>query len=197
MAYTIPEYVDTPEQAILAVASAVKGEQVTGGDGNVGTALDILADALAGENVTVPMTQQGAILALAQYVAGMVKPDGTITITENGEDIDVAQYATANVSVSGGGGDFTTASVVFVNDATVDDYTVPCPNVYEGDLFCDIDSGDMDGETPFEVVLYGGKLDVRLPMDVEIKVASVSGSIEIDGSSICITGDGTVTYEDA
>lgn len=70
MAYTIPEYVDTTEQAILAVASAVKGEQVTGGDGNVGTALDILADALAGENVQVPMTQQGAILALAQYVGG-------------------------------------------------------------------------------------------------------------------------------
>ena len=70
MAYTIPEYVDTPEQAILAVASAVKGEQVTGGDGNVGTALDILADALAGEDVEVPMTQQGAILALAQYVGG-------------------------------------------------------------------------------------------------------------------------------
>ena len=70
MAYTIPEYVDTQEQAILAVASAVKGEQVTGGDGNVGTALDILADALAGENVEVPMTQQGAILALAQYVGG-------------------------------------------------------------------------------------------------------------------------------
>ena len=70
MSYTIPEYVDTQEQAILAVASAVKGEQVTGGDGNVGTALDILADALAGENVTVPMTNQGAILALAQYVGG-------------------------------------------------------------------------------------------------------------------------------
>lgn len=70
MAYTIPEYVDTQEQAILAVASAVKGEQVTGGDGSVNKALDILADALAGENVQVPMTQQGAILALAQYVGG-------------------------------------------------------------------------------------------------------------------------------
>ena len=70
MAYTIPEYVDTPEQAILAVASAVKGEQVTGGDGSVNRALDILADALAGEDVEVPMTQQGAILALAQYVGG-------------------------------------------------------------------------------------------------------------------------------
>lgn len=168
MAYTIPTSADTPEQAILAVASAVKGEQVTGGDGSVNKALDILADALAGEDVEVPMTQQGAILALAQYVGG-----------------------------GGGGGDFTTASVVFVNNATVDDYQVACPNVYEGDLFCDVDSGDMDGETPFDVVLYGGKLDVRLPTDVAIKVASVSGSIEIDGRSISITGDGTVTYEDA
>lgn len=105
MSYTIPEYVDTQEQAILAVASAVKGEQVTGGDGGVNTALDILADTLAGENVQVPMTQQGAILAIAQYVDGMVKPEGTITITENGEGIDVAQYATADVSVSGGGVD--------------------------------------------------------------------------------------------
>lgn len=70
MSYTIPEYVDTQEQAILAVASAVKGEQVTGGDGSVNTALDILADALAGQDVEVPMTQQGAILALAQYVGG-------------------------------------------------------------------------------------------------------------------------------
>lgn len=70
MSYTIPEYVDTQEQAILAVASAVKGEQVTGGDGSVNTALDVLADALAGQDVTVPMTQQGAILALAQYVGG-------------------------------------------------------------------------------------------------------------------------------
>jgi hypothetical protein len=70
MAYTIPTSADTPEQAILAVASAVKGEQVTGGDGSVNTALDILADALAGQDVEVPMTQQGAILALAQYVGG-------------------------------------------------------------------------------------------------------------------------------
>lgn len=32
-------------------------------------------------------------------------PTGKITITENGTDIDVAQYATADVSVEGGGGD--------------------------------------------------------------------------------------------
>lgn len=81
MAYTIPTSVDTQEQAILAVASAVKGEQVTGGDGSVNTALDILADALAGENVQVPMTNQGAILALAQYVGGGGGGAQTVDVT--------------------------------------------------------------------------------------------------------------------
>lgn len=34
---------------------------------------------------------------------GLIKPEGKITITENGTDIDVAQFRTADVSVSGGG----------------------------------------------------------------------------------------------
>lgn len=70
MSYTIPEYVDTREQAVLAVASAIKGEAVTGGDGSVNRALDILADVLAEQDVQVPQTNAGAILALAQYVTG-------------------------------------------------------------------------------------------------------------------------------
>lgn len=37
-------------------------------------------------------------------IAG-ITPTGTINITENGENIDVATYAKANVNVSGGGGD--------------------------------------------------------------------------------------------
>lgn len=116
MSYTAPTYVDTKEQAVLALASAIKGEAVTGGDGSVNRALDILADVLAEQDVQVPQTDAGAILALAQYASGMVKPEGTIAITENGEGIDVAQYATADVSVSGGGGgDFTTAEVTIVN----------------------------------------------------------------------------------
>lgn len=93
MAYTIPEYADTPEQAILAVASAVKGEQVTGGDGSVNKALDILADALAGQDVEVPMTQQGAILALAQYVGGGGGASTqTLTVTKDNESNTVSVY---------------------------------------------------------------------------------------------------------
>ena len=70
MSYTAPQYVDTKEQAILALASTIKGEAVTGGDGSVNRALDILADVLAEEDVTVPQTDAGAILALADYVSG-------------------------------------------------------------------------------------------------------------------------------
>jgi len=106
MSYTPPTYVDTKAQAILALASVVADEDKTAlGDGSVNKALDVLADAMAAQDVSVPQTNAGAILALAQYAGGMVKPEGTITITENGEGIDVAQYATADVSVSGGGGD--------------------------------------------------------------------------------------------
>lgn len=111
MSYTAPQYVDTKEQAILALASTIKGEAVAGGDGSVNRALDVLADVLAEQDVSVPQTNAGAILALAQYASGMVKPEGTITITENGEGIDVSQYATADVSVSGGGSSTQTLTV--------------------------------------------------------------------------------------
>ena len=108
MSYTAPQYVDTKEQAVLALASTIAGEDKTAlGNGSVNKALDVLADVLAEQDVSVPQTNAGAILALAQYASGMVKPEGTIAITENGEGIDVAQYATADVSVSGGGGSST------------------------------------------------------------------------------------------
>lgn len=108
MSYTAPDYVDTKSQAILALASVIADEDKTAlGDGSVNKALDVLADVLAESDVQVPQTNAGAILALAQYAGGMVKPEGAITITENGTGIDVAQYATADVSVSGGGSTIT------------------------------------------------------------------------------------------
>lgn len=115
MAYTIPEYVDTPEQAILAVASAVKGEQVTGGDGSVNTALDILADALAGEDVEVPMTQQGAILALAQYVGG---GGGGVDV---GPLTRVSEETSAQPAVGNWGEFGTVIATIKVGSATITD----------------------------------------------------------------------------
>lgn len=71
MSYTIPESADTQAQAILAVASAIADEDKTAlGDGSVNKALDVLGDVLAGEDIQVPQTNAGAILALAQYATG-------------------------------------------------------------------------------------------------------------------------------
>ena len=114
MAYTIPTSVDTQEQAILAVASAVKGEQVTGGDGSVNKALDILADALAGENVEVPMTQQGAILALAQYVGG----GGGVDV---GPLTRVSEEAAAQPAVGNWGEFGTVIATIKIGSATITD----------------------------------------------------------------------------
>lgn len=71
MSYTAPTYVDTKAQAILALASTIADEDKTLlGDGSVNKALDVLADVLAEQDVQVPQTDAGAILALAQYVTG-------------------------------------------------------------------------------------------------------------------------------
>ena len=90
MSYTAPTYVDTKAQAILALASTIADEDKTLlGDGSVNRALDVLADVLAEQDVQVPQTDAGAILALAQYVGGG----------------------------GGGGGDFSTATVTIVNNS--------------------------------------------------------------------------------
>lgn len=71
MSYVIPEGIQTRDKAVLAVASVIADEDKSAlGDGSVNTALDVLADTLAGQNVEVPQTNAGAILALADYVGG-------------------------------------------------------------------------------------------------------------------------------
>ena len=71
MSYTIPEGIQAKADAVLAVASVIADEDKSAlGDGSVNTALDVLADVLAGQDVEVPQTNAGAILALAQYVGG-------------------------------------------------------------------------------------------------------------------------------
>ncbi|MBP3883858.1 MAG: hypothetical protein J6D54_02820 [Olsenella sp.] len=71
MSYVIPEGIQTKADAVLAVASVIADEDKGAlGDGSVNTALDVLADVLAGQDVEVPQTNAGAIFALAQYVSG-------------------------------------------------------------------------------------------------------------------------------
>lgn len=197
MSYTAPQYVYTKEQAILALASTIKGEAVTGGDGSVNKALDILADVLAEQDVQVPQTDAGAILALAQYASGMVKPEGTIAITENGEGIDVAQYATADVSVSGGGGDFTTCTVTITNESEKD-FILEAPYINGGMLKSAVLSMDMDG-SPIEVVLYGDGTLAFVTGDGGYDIpdsVTCTGSLSYEAGAITIEGDGTLTFSD-
>lgn len=82
MSYTIPDSVQTKAEAVLAVASAIADEDMGARyDGTVNTLLDVLADVLAAQDVQVPQTNAGAILALAQYAHGGGGGGGTSTIT--------------------------------------------------------------------------------------------------------------------
>lgn len=173
MSYTIPEYVDTREQAVLAVASAIKGEAVTGGDGSVNRALDILADVLAEQDVSVPQTNAGAILALAQYVTG---------------------------GGGGGGGDFTTATVTlqkaegFGGPLALECACMPPEGLPEA-TFTHVDSEDASYE--FTAVLYKGKC-LAYPT-IEATAVTTTGDATYDSDlELCIiTGDCTLTFADA
>lgn len=93
MAYTPPTNIQTKADAVLALASTIAGEDKANlGDGSVNTALDVLADVLAGQDVEVPQTNAGAILALAQYVQG----GGGASLTGN-----IAQLFIVNSEPSG------------------------------------------------------------------------------------------------
>ena len=63
------------------------------------SALDALSETLAGDDVDSGGTIAPAVAASASYVGSGTTPTGTISITENGEGIDVSSYATANVAV--------------------------------------------------------------------------------------------------
>lgn len=175
MSYTIPEYVDTKEQAVLAVASAIADEDKSAlGNGSVNKALDILADVLAQQDVSVPQTNAGAILALAQYVTG------------------------------GGGGssDLTTAKVTFVNQGAAD---IPAfaPVVFEdgGDADAETDVFIERGTTESTVILYKGTALLSFDASVAASKVDVTGGVEVRINplsptylkGLTITGDGTVT----
>ena len=168
MSYTIPTSVQTKAEAVLAVASAIADTDMGARyDGTVNTSLDVLADVLAAQDVDVPQTNAGAILALAQYAHG------------GGE----------------GGGDFTTASVIFAKD-TEANFTVACPNFFAGQLYSYIDYADIDGETPTDVALFNGSVSAIVVSET-VKVGSVSGSAEInEDTGFTITGDCMVTFVD-
>lgn len=109
MSYTAPQYVDTKEQAVLALASTIAGEDKSAlGDGSVNKALDVLADVLAQQDVTVPQTNAGAILALAQYAQGGGGAQTTdVYLWNYTEDAELAEIVPTSVKYVSGFADGT------------------------------------------------------------------------------------------
>ena len=77
----------------IAIENGYEGAEAQ----TIAGAINILADTLAGEDEADGATIASAIRGLASLVGPV--PSGTISITENGEDIDVAAYSKATVNV--------------------------------------------------------------------------------------------------
>lgn len=149
------------------------------------------------QNIVELQSVDGVLDSMKVNGSEIVTPSGKITITENGTDINIAQYALANVNVEGGSSDFSTAEVeirtgnttgIFIPVAVVDDfdggdgqlrvYSIP-PNT---------------ASSIYKIPLYKGLCYFSL-FDVAVVV---TGDIEAEGEDydeydIYIRGNGTIT----
>ena len=69
------------------------------------------------QNIVELQSVDGELDSLKVNGSEVVTPSGKIAITENGTDIDIAQYALADVNVEGGSGDFSTAEITIINNS--------------------------------------------------------------------------------
>lgn len=129
--------------------------------------------------------------------SSLVNPTGKITITENGTDIDVASYAKADVNVSGGSSDFSTAEVGFINvtGGLQPKIAIPYELEFTGFACADV-MPEETFESPFNVILYKGQAVAYL-VSTGYAFTEASGGVEIsqDSQSILITGNGTVKIQ--
>ena len=136
----------------------------------------------------------------------IIIPSGKIEITENGNDIDIAQYATADVNVSGGGGssDFITAKLTVINNKEWHIQAADCPvALVEDEMLFGGFSVNASSQSVFDVIIYKGYahifemvtgVSLDTPIDLETE-ASLSGNATYNAEDevIEITGDCTIT----
>jgi len=136
----------------------------------------------------------------------IIIPSGKIEITENGNDIDIAQYATADVNVSGGGGssDFITAKLTVINNKEWHIQAADCPvALVEDEMLFGGFSVNANSQSVFDVIIYKGHayifemvtgVSLDTPIDLETE-ASLSGNAAYNAEDelIDITGDCTIT----
>lgn len=122
---------------------------------------------------------------------GYVEPTGTIEITENGE-VDVTQYAKADVNVESSGGGLQTATLTVVNNANTG-VQLEVPNIieYEGDkVLLANAAAEKSSTSSFDVPMVGKTACVVMSEGVSV---SASGDIDGEDGEYYMTGDATLT----
>ena len=148
----------------------------------------------AGEVADIDSTIAADLIAegyVEEYSGG--EPTGTISISENGT-YNVAPYASAEVSVSGGGGssDFSTAEVTVTSYiAMVDNDSVQLVTGLGGTKMI-ASNPFTSGSRSVTFVLYKGKQEFEITSD-ELPTVNVTGDIQYDDGLVTITGQGTIT----
>lgn len=141
------------------------------------------------QNIVELQSVDGELDSLKVNGSEVVTPSGKITITENGTDIDVAQYATADVAVEGGSSDFSTAVVTMVIGDNVHG-DIYLPNI-ENDV---IYSTARLATGTISAVLYKGETSGVLEDATGLSITT-SGDVVYNAEDLAfiITGDGTIT----
>lgn len=185
----------TRTEALRKLYKKVTDEEAPVTANTITEVLVALADKYSGNEPVVANTITDALLSLADNYDGGITPTGKITITENGTGIDIAEYATADVSVSGGSSDFSTAQVTVINNTSSDvmcfaamTLVTPIPAIPPtAAAHFMVNINDTVTET---VILYMGNSAMEFETSGTL---SGSGDVEIDGLNAYVTGDCTIT----
>ena len=183
--------------------SEVKKAVVIDEDGDETSFLDpgvVIESLTATENKTY---NAGTGKAYNPVVVNVPQPTGKITITENGENIDIAQYATADVAVEG---NFSTAELTV--NATIESsggllplYLLYLPVIETNEYISENPelwgyAVYANGENSYQIVLYN---DGVYYIEEQLHVTAISGNIEQvgEGQIYYITGDCSITVTNA
>ena len=141
------------------------------------------------QNIVELQSVDGVLDSLKVNGSEIETPSGKITITENGTDIDIAQYALADVAVEGGSSDFSTAEVEVTNNMSKAGFTITLPHIEEDGLYSVLTVNPTAAVVVY-VPLYQGKC---VAYSDQAGGLVYTGDITRTGTDIFITGDGTIT----
>ena len=174
---------------------------------------DTVVEVLKDVNETIGGTDSGGdtISEVLEDVSeavedNVVVPQGKITITENGTDIDVSTYATADVAVEGSGGlAYASVALTLTPPQGVELVGIVCSYfmTVDGAVFT-ADGALLTGSTA-SVPMYGGAGGIHsifgydtyeFPYYIDESITPVcTGGVSWDSAShsFTVTGDGTIT----